>query len=146
MKPVLKYNMLKGISIFLTLGTPSITMILLNSVLADTPLGGISIIGVLGVLFGVFFAKDKIAENMKMPSPLVAAVILLAILLLLEGILVLAKYTCAITAVICGIDELTFKSWYKRLEKDTSATYNVNLADYKKLGFIIGTSKKILGV
>ena len=146
MKPILKYNTLKGISVFLTMGAPSLSMIILSTILADTPIGGISIIGVLGVLFGCYFAKDKLAENFKLPSPLVAALIMLGIIILLEGIIVLAKYTCVITIAVCGVDELTFKAWYKRLEQEILKTFNINLNDYKKLGFVISTSKKLLGV
>lgn len=147
MKPVLKYNILKCISLLLTVGTPSVTMIVLNTVMADSPAGAISIVTILSLLFSCIFLKDKIAENLKMPSPLVLVIILLGIIFLLESILLLAKYTCVITAIMCGVDELTFKNWYKRLEKGFAKDYpNVNVNDSKKFGFIISTSKKLFGV
>lgn len=146
MKPILKYNLLKGISMILSVGTPTSTMIILNESLADSPAGAVSIAGIIVAMMSILIMKDKIAENFKMPSAFVAATALFIIILLLENIIVLAKYTCLITALICGIDELTFKGWYKRLEKTVNKTYSVDLNDYKKLGFVIGTSKKILGV
>ena len=146
MKPILKYNLLKGISMILSVGTPTSTMIILNESLADSPAGAISIAGIIVILMAALIMKDKIAENFKMPSALVLSISLFIIILLLENIIVLAKYTCVATAMICAIDELTFKSWYKRLEKSIIKKYDVDLNDYKKIGFIFGTSKKILGV
>lgn len=142
---VMKYNILKGISSLLTVGTPSAIMIIMNIALADTPAGAISIVGIISILFAIFFLKDKIAENFKLPSPLVTAIIILVAVLLLENVILLVKYTCIVMIAICGIDELTFKSWYKRLEKQFIKTHtNIDLNDYKKLGFIISTTKKLL--
>lgn len=147
MQFVSKYNSLKAISLLLTVGTPSAIMILSNVALADTPAGAISIMGVISIMLAMFFAKDKIAENIKMPSPLVAAIILFVIIILLENIIVLAKYTCIAMIAICGIDELTFKNWYKTLEKKFIKEHtNIDINDYKKLGFIITTTKTLLGV
>ena len=147
MQFVSKYNSLKAISLLLTVGTPSVTMLIFNTVLADSPAGAVSILGVISVIIALFFLKDKIAENIKMPSPLVAAVILLGAILLLENIIVLAKYTCLIMIAVCGVDELTFKNWYKNLERNfIKAHTNIDINDYKKLGFIITTTKTLLGV
>lgn len=146
MKFVLKYNVLKSISLLLTIGTPSITMLVLNTALADSPSGAISIVGIIAIFMGLFFAKDKLAENIKVPSPLLAAIIMFVLIILLESIIVLAKYTSLITIAICGIDELTFKNWYKRLELTFSKTHKIDVQDYKKLGFIISTTKELLGV
>lgn len=144
---VSKYNSLKAISLLLTVGTPSATMLIFNTVLADTPAGAVSILGVLSIVISLFFLKDKIAENFKMPSPLVAAIVMLAVILLLENIILLAKYTCLIMIAVCGIDELTFKNWYKRVERTFIKEHkDVDLADYKKFGFIISTTKTLLGV
>lgn len=146
MKFVSKYNLLKSISLLLTIGTPSTIMIVSNIALADSPAGAISIVGIISIFIGIFFAKDKIAENMKMPSPLLAAVILLVIIILLENIIVLAKYTCITMIAVCGVDELTFKSWYKRLESKFAKSHStIDLKEYKKLGFFITTTKKLLG-
>lgn len=147
MQFVSKYNLLKSISLLLTIGTPSTVMIISNIALADTPAGAISIVGVISVLMALFFAKDKLAENIKLPSPFVAAIILLGLILLLENIIVLAKYTCIVMILIYAIDELTFKSWYKKLERTFIKEHKeIDLNDYKKLGFIISTTKKLLGV
>ena len=146
MKPILKYNLLKAISMILSVGTPSATMIILNESLANSPAGAISIIGVIVILISALIMKDKIAENFKMPSALVASIVLFVIILLLENIILLAKYTCLATALICGIDEFTFKSWYKKQEEMITEKYNIDLSKVKKLGFIVGTSKKLLGV
>lgn len=147
MQFVSKYNLLKSISLLLTIGTPSTVMIISNIALADTPAGAISIVGVISVLMALFFAKDKLAENIKLPSPFVAAIVLLGLILLLENIIVLAKYTCILMILIYGIDELTFKSWYKKLERTFIKEHKeIDLNDYKKLGFIISTTKKLLGV
>lgn len=147
MKFVLKYNLLKAISLLLTVGTPGVSMIIMNATLADSPAGAISIVGMIAICISLFFMKDKLAENMKMPSPLVAAIVILIFILLLENILLLAKYVCLIMIAVCCIDELTFKNWYKRTERNFIKQHtNIDLCDYKKFGFIISTTKMLLGV
>ena len=65
-----KFSMmkLKAISMILSVGTPSATMIILNESLANSPAGAISIVGVIVILISALIMKDKIAENFKMPS------------------------------------------------------------------------------
>ena len=67
MKPVAKYNTCKGISTVLTLGTPITTLAICGAEII-TPAGKISFAGVMVILITLLFAKDKLAENFKVPS------------------------------------------------------------------------------
>ena len=139
MKPVAKYNTCKGISTFLTLGTPITTLAICGAEIV-TPAGKISFAGAMVILITLLFAKDKLAENFKVPSAFVVSIVGLMLILLIENILVPIKAVFIATMITSGIDELTFKSFYKQIEtllpKQAKA--------FKKVGFIFASSEKIL--
>lgn len=139
MKPVAKYNTCKGISTFLTLGTPITTLAICGAEIV-TPAGKISFAGAMVILITLLFAKDKLAENFKVPSAFVVSIVGFMLILLIENILVPIKAVFIATMITSGIDELTFKSFYKQIEtllpKQTKA--------FKKVGFIFASSEKIL--
>lgn len=139
MKPVAKYNTCKGISTFLTLGTPITTLAICGAEIV-TPAGKISFAGAMVILITLLFAKDKLAENFKVPSAFVVSIVGLMLILLIENILVPIKTVFIATMITSGIDELTFKSFYKQIEtllpKQAKA--------FKKVGFIFASSEKIL--
>ena len=139
MKPVAKYNICKGISTVLTLGTPITTLAICGAEII-TPAGKISFAGAMVILITLLFAKDKFAENFKVPSAFVVSIVGLMLILLIENILVPIKAVFIATMITSGIDELTFKSFYKQIEtllpKQAKA--------FKKVGFIFASSEKIL--
>ena len=139
MKPVAKYNTCKGISTFLTLGTPITTLAICGAEIV-TPAGKISFAGAMVILITLLFAKDKLAENFKVPSAFVVSIVGLMLILLIENILVPIKTVFIATMITSGIDELTFKSFYKQIEtllpKQAKA--------FKKVGFIFASSEEIL--
>lgn len=139
MKPVAKYNTCKGISTVLTLGTP-ITTLAICGVEILTPAGKISFAGVMVILITLLFAKDKLAENFKVPSAFVVSIVGLMLILLIENILVPIKAVFIATMITSGIDELTFKSFYKQIEMLLPEQAKV----FKKFGFIFASSEKIL--
>ena len=139
MKPVAKYNTCKGISTVLTLGTPITTLAICGAEII-TPAGKISFAGVMVILITLLFAKDKLAENFKVPSAFVVSIVGLMLILLIENILVPIKAVFIATMITSGIDELTFKSFYKQIEALLPEQAKV----FKKFGFIFASSEKIL--
>ena len=139
MKPVAKYNTCKGISTVLTLGTP-ITTLAICGIEITTPAGKISFAGVMVILITLLFAKDKLAENFKVPSAFVASIVGLMLILLVENILVPIKAVFIATMITSGIDELTFKSFYKQIEM----LLPEQVKAFKKFGFIFASSEQIL--
>lgn len=139
MSNVAKYNTYKGISTVLTIGTPITTLAVCGAEIV-TPAGKISFAGVMVILLTLLFAKDKIAENFKVPSAFVISFIGLLLILLIENILVPIKAVFIATMVTSGIDELTFKNFYKQIE----ALLPEQTKIFKKFGFIFASSEKIM--
>lgn len=141
MRNVGKYNLFKGVSSLLTFGTPITTLALCGDFFVDSPGKSISAAGMFVLFIVAFFAKDKFAENFKMPAPFVVCLISLLLIILIENILYPIKTVCIATMIATGIDEVTFKSFYKQISSKLPETAN----EYKKLGFIFSTSSKIEG-
>lgn len=139
MKLVFKYNLYKGISTLLGVGTPLITLLTSSKYFIYSPAGAISFTGVLTILIAALFLKDKLAENWKMPSEFILVSAILVIILLLEHILQPIKIVCIVTMIASGIDELTFKRLYKSCEMKMPK----NAISHKILGFYFTTSKKL---
>lgn len=139
MKPVAKYNTCKGISTVLTLGTPITTLAICGAEII-TPAGKISFAGIMVILITLLFAKDKLAENFKVPSAFVVSIVGLLLILLIENILVPIKAVFIATMITSGIDELTFKNFYKQ----TEILLPEQVKAFKKFGFIFASSEKIL--
>lgn len=116
MKSVGKYNLFKGISTILTIGTPIITLACCSGTFLQTPHQTMSATGIFAVLIALLFFKDKIAENFKMPTPLVVSTIVFVLIVMVESILQVIKFVCIATIVASGVDELMFKRIYKRIE------------------------------
>lgn len=139
MKPVAKYNTCKGISTVLTLGTPITTLAICGAEIV-TPAGKISFAGAMVILITLLFAKDKLAENFKVPSAFVVSIVGLLLILLVENILVPIKAVFIATMITSGVDELTFKSFYKQ----TEILLPEQAKAFKKFGFIFASSEQIL--
>lgn len=132
MSNVTKYNLFKGVSTVLTVGAPIVTLMINNDMFIHQPTTAISAGGLIGILLALLFAKDKIAENFKMPSAFVTATVVLVLIVILEHIMLPVKYCCMVTMITSGVDELTFKSWYKRIE----AIMPEQIKLYKHFGFM----------
>lgn len=139
MKPVAKYNTCKGISTVLTLGTPITTLAICGAEIV-TPAGKISFAGAMVILITLLFAKDKLAENFKVPSAFVVSIVGLLLILLIENILVPIKAVFIATMITSGVDELTFKNFYKQ----TEILLPEQAKAFKKFGFIFASSEQIL--
>lgn len=138
MKNVAKYNTCKAISTTLTLGTPIVTLALCGAEIV-TPAGKISFAGVMVLLLTLLFLKDKIAENFKVPSAFVVSVVGFLLILLIENILVPIKAVFIATMIASGVDELTFKRFYKQ----TELLLPEKAAAFKRLGFYMVSSDKL---
>lgn len=139
MTPVSKYNTFKAVSTVLTFGTPIITLAASGELFVHQADTAISAAGVFAILISVLFFKDKIAEQFKAPSGLVVAIAVLVLTLFLERLLVPIKYVCFATICACGVDELTFKTWYKQAA--TKLPQSVDA--FKHIGFIWTTWKNL---
>lgn len=139
MKQVAKYNTYKGASTILTLGTPIVTLAACGAEIV-TPAGKISFAGVMVLLITFLFAKDKLAENFKIPSAFVVSLVGFLTVLLIENILVPIKAVFLATMITSGIDELTFKSFYKQIEMLLPEQAKA----FKKVGFIFASTETIM--
>lgn len=141
MKKVCKYNLCKGVSTLLTVGTPIVTLLCYGDMFVHNSGTSISAAGMFAILFAALFLKDKIVEEFKMPPTFVLCVIILLLICLIESILVPIKSMCIATAIATCGDEFTFKQMYKNVEAFLPESTKI----YKKFGFIFTTSKKLLG-
>jgi hypothetical protein len=141
MKTVAKYNTSKAVSTVLSVGTPLITLACCGDFFIHRSETAISAAGIFAILIAMLFFKDKIAEKFKSPSALVVSIIVLVLILLVENILYPVKCVCIATIAACGVDELTFKNWYKKIEKGLPEDSDT----YKHFGFIFATTKTVMG-
>ena len=139
-KSVLKYNAFKGVSTLLTVGTPLITLACCGDMFVHRSETAISAAGIFAILIAALFFKDKIAEKFKSPSALVISISVLILCVLIENIILPIKYVCIATIAASGIDELTFKSWYKKVER----SFPVCIDDYKHVGFVFTSTQKLI--
>lgn len=139
-KSVLKYNACKGVSTALTIGTPLITLACCGDMFVHRSETAVSAAGVFAILIAALFFKDKIAEKFKSPSALVISIAVLILCMLIENIVVPIKYVCVATIVATGVDELTFKTWYKKIESSFPSV----ASNYKHVGFVFTTTQKLI--
>ena len=140
MREVGKYNLFKGLSIGFTCMPTLISATSYSDIIAHDSKASISLVGIIGILLAVLFLKNKIAENLKVPSPFIIATILFVIIILIENLLLPVKTTCLVVMIVCGIDEISFKHIYKKIELKLP-----NGEFYKHFGFYICKTEKILG-
>lgn len=138
---VAKYNICKGVSTALTLGTPAVTLLCCGDFFVHRSDTAMSAAGMLVLILSLFFAKDKLAENFKVPAPAVLCAALLVLVVMIENIIFPVKIVLIATLCATGVDEFTFKNMYKRIEHKLPENYK----DYSKFGFIF-TSSSSLGV
>ncbi len=131
MTKVAKYNTFKGISTGITFGAPIATMLAVGELLVERPSTAISGGAVFALLLSALLLKDKLAENFKMPSALVIAVMVFVFCVLVEKIIRPMKIISLVTIIACGVDELTFKGFYKRIETG----FPKKAREYKHYGF-----------
>lgn len=141
MSKIAKYNLFKGISTIVTLGTPIITLICTSNFFVHRPETAISAAGIFTMLITIMFLKDKIAENFKMPSAFILSLIVFILILLIENIIEPMKMVSLMTMFASGIDELSFKRIYKSVELQMPE----NIKSFKHIGFIFTSSNKLLG-
>ena len=141
MKPVAKYNTCKGISTALTVGTPIVTLCCCSDMFIHRSETAISAAGIFAILLALLFAKDKIAENLKVPSAFVVSLVSLVAICMVEELILPLKYVCITTLCTTGVDEVTFKRMYKRIESKFPQGYESN----KIAGFMVTTSSSLSG-
>lgn len=141
---VWKYNLWKGLSTVSTVGTPIITLATQYKLFYDKPQTAISAAGIFAILISLLFFKDKIAENWKMPSPLVLSIILFVIIQFIKSIIDPIEIVCVATMISCGVDELFFKRFYKSEEIKFKLS-GIDLNDYKQFGFVFKFTKTLAG-
>lgn len=141
MTNVAKYNTFKGVSTVLTVGTPVLSLMSCSDFFIHRSDTAISAAGIFALIFALCFLKDKLIENFKLPSVFVASLIGLIFIAMVESIIYPMKVVFLSTAVMTGIDELTFKRIYKELE----ATMPAAADTFKKFGFIFVKNKDLRG-
>lgn len=141
MKKVAKYNSCKAISTICTIGAPIITLASCSEFFVHSTGTSISAAGMFTLLIVLLFAKDKLAENFKMPSAFIISFVGFLLICMVENLLAPMKAVCIVTMITSGVDELTFKQWYKSVE----GLLPDNVSCYKHLGFIFTSSKNLGG-
>ena len=136
-----KYNLCKAVSTVLTVGTPIIALACQSSFFVHNSGTAISATGVFAILIACLFLKDKLAEKFKVPSAFIISTAVLIIIIVVERILQPMKIVCIASMVASGIDELTFKRFYKRFE----ALMPKEAEAYKFIGFVFTTTKTLTG-
>lgn len=141
MKNVAKYNTCKAVSTLCTIGSPIITLASCSEVFVHNSGTSLSAAAMFAIFLSILFLKDKIAEHFKMPSAFVVAFSCYILIVIVENLLMPMKTVCLVTMMTAGVDELTFKQWYK-------ATKNLlpeSVSSYEHFGFIFTTSNKLGG-
>jgi phosphatidylserine synthase len=141
MQTIGKYNVFKGISTALTVGTPIVSLASCSELFIHRSDTAISAAGVFAILFAILFLKDKLMENIKIPSPFVISLIGLVVISMLESIIYPMKIVFVTTAAVTCVDTFTFRSIYKRIER----MLHEKIDSFKKFGFIFGTTEDVMG-
>lgn len=139
MTNVAKYNICKGVSTVLTVGTPVITLACFGNFFVHRSDTAISAAGVFAIIILMMMFKDKLAEKWKTPSAFVLCTAVLILLIMVEKIILPIKYVCIATMISTGVDELTFKRIYKSVEillPEAAQTF-------KHIGFIMASQNKV---
>lgn len=139
MKQVAKYNTYKGVSTALTIGTPIVTLACCGDFFVHRSDTAISAAGMFALFIVVLLFKDKFAENLKMPSAFILSSVMFILLIMVEKIMLPMKYVCIATMISTGIDELTFKRFYKQIE----LLLPEQAQAFKHVGFIFTTTKNL---
>lgn len=139
MKIVSKYNTCKAVSTVLTVGTPLLSLLSCSDLYVHRSETAISAAGVFATLFALLFAKDKLLENFKVPSPFVISIIGLVVIVMIESIIDPLKIVFVSTIAATGIDAFTCRHMYKSIEASLPASAN----KYKHFGFIFTKSENI---
>lgn len=139
MSNVAKYNVFKGVSTLLTLGTPIVTLACCGNFFVERSDRAISAAAMFAILLSLFFVKDKIAENFKMPAPFVLCIIMIVLITIVKNIMLPVEAVCWATLVMTGIDEMSFRSMYKKIEKKLPE----KALERKKFGFIFAKNKHL---
>ncbi|MBR2385233.1 MAG: hypothetical protein IKA99_06490 [Clostridia bacterium] len=139
MKQVAKYNTCKGVSTTLTIGTPIVTLACCGDFFVHRSDTAISAAGMFSLFIVLLLFKDKFAEKWKMPSAFILSLLMFILLIMVEKIMLPMKYVCIATMISTGVDELTFKRFYKQIE----LLLPQEAQAFKHVGFIFTTTKKL---
>ena len=132
MTNVAKYNICKGVSTVFTMGTPIISTLRCADFFKQSTGTSISGLGILALLFTLLFTKDKLAENVKMPSAMVLAGIIFILTSMIANVAYAVQIISGATFIAAGLDEASTKKLYKHYEKLLPEIAQ----DYKHFGFI----------
>lgn len=141
MKQVGKYNLFKGISLVITAGIPLATAASVSDLFVTSTSTSISTAGVIAILIMVLTMKDKLLEQVKSPSALKIAVVLLILVIVLESILVPMKYVLVASCIALGLDTLILKKLYMYQYNQLPETK----LNYSHFGFIFCKTDTLTG-
>ena len=139
MKYVAKYNLFKGVSTVLTIGTPIVTLACCGDFFIHRSDTAISAAGMFALFIVILLFKDKLAEKWKVPSAFVLSLAMFILLMMVEKIMLPMKYVCITTIIATGIDEFTFKKLYKQTEMMIPQQAQL----FKHAGFIFTTTENL---
>lgn len=139
MGTIAQYNLYKGISTALTIGSPLVVLACCSEFFVHQSETAISAAAAFAILISLLFTKDKIMENIKFTPAFVVSLVIFIFVLIVENLILTLKIVSLTSVITCLIDELTFKQWYKTIE----ITLPDEAATRKHFGFYFTTSKNI---
>ena len=139
MKDVGKYNIYKGVSTVLTLGSPIVTLFACGDFFLERSDRTISAAAVFTILVVLLLGRDKLAEKMKFPSAFVLSLGVLVFITIVESIIYPIKIICIVTAITSGLDKITFEHLYKNIEAVLPDIYK----GFMHCGFICTTTENL---
>lgn len=139
MKSVAKYNIFKGISTLLTVGTPVVTLACCGDFVVHRTDTALSAAGVIAIIFSAYLLKDKIAENFKPP---LWAICLIGIVLIeiVKSIVMPVEIVLIATAAATGLDTVTFNKFCKQMYK----CFPESVETKTYFGFVFTNTKSLL--
>lgn len=139
MKSVAKYNIFKGISTLLTVGTPVVTLACCGDFIVHRTDTAFSTAGVIAIIFSAYMLKDKIAENFK-PPLWAACLIGIVIIEIIKSIIMPVEIVLITTAAATGLDTVTFDKFCKQMYKH----FPESTEEKTHFGFIFTHTKTLL--
>lgn len=138
MKPVAKYNLLKGASTVLTVGTPIATLACCGDFIVHRSDTALSAAGVVVLIISVYLLKDKLAEKFK-PKLWAICLIGIALIEMIKSIIMPVEMVLIATAAATGLDAATFSRFYKQLYPKLGDA----AIDHTFVGYVFTTSQKL---
>lgn len=139
MSTLKKYNICRGVSTLLCVGTPITVAAINGQLLVDRPSKAISLTGIIAILLVGLFCKDKLLEQLKTPTVAKVCLAIWLCIQLFRNIIEPIEQIVFYTFIVAFVDELTLKRMYNNY-KTLLLANNIIKTEY--FGFIFSLLSK----